>query len=115
MGQIVGYRITYMSTSSVAWKADIRCYGSTKVTDPMTALIRFYPDSAAIPADGWVNNKVNGVPIVNYPLSRFNDIITILRDEDNVSVNTFSYLSGLDFVSGWGVSTGMEDVGDMDP
>jgi hypothetical protein len=113
--QVVGYRITYMSTSSVAWKAEIRCYGSTELSEPEVALIRFYLDPNTIPDDGWVGDNVNGVPIVNYPLSAFEDIVTILRDEDYVTVTTFSYSSRGSWVEAWGVSSGMEDVGDMEP
>jgi len=113
--QAVGYRITYMSTSSVPWKAEIRCYGTTDLSGPEVALIRFYEDPNTIPSDGWVSDIINGVPIVNYPLSGFEDIVTTLRDEDYVTVTTFAYSSGNDWVQGWGVSSGMEEVGDMEP
>ena len=113
--QVVGYRITYMSSGNVPWTAEIQCYESTDLLERETALIRFYRDPNAIPSDGWVNDEVNGVPIVNYPISSFGDIVTILRDEDYVTATTFSYNSGGTFVQGWGLSTGMEPTGDMDP
>jgi hypothetical protein len=115
MPQIVSYRITYMSSSDHAWKAEIRCYGTSQGSDAVVALIRFFEEGVAIPADGWANNVVNGVPIVNYALARFADVVTILRDENYASVNTFSYSSGGQNVKAWGVSTGAETTGDMEP
>jgi len=107
-----------MSTSSVPWKAEIHCYSTNELSGPEGALIRFYQDPNTIPPDGWVSESTTSsqwVPIVNYPLSSFEDIVTILRDEDYVSVNRFSYRSGGDWVQGWGLVTGMEQVGDMEP
>jgi hypothetical protein len=115
MPQVVSYRISYMSSSDHAWKAEIRCYGTSQGSDAPVALIRFFEPPAAIPADGWANNVVNGVPIVNYSLARFADVVTILRDESYVSVNTFSYSTGGEFVKAWGLSTGAEPTGDMEP
>ena len=115
MAQVVSYRITYMSSSDHAWKTEIRCYGTAQGSGQIVALIRFYESQAAVPADGYVNNVLNGVPIVNYTLARFADVVTILRDEDYVSVSTFSYSSGSDFVKAWGLSTGAETTGDMEP
>jgi hypothetical protein len=115
MSQVIGYRIKYNSTSSVPWKAEILCYGSADLSGPEVALVRFYQDPNTIPNDGWVGNIVNGVPIVNYPLSDFENIVTTFRDEDYISVTMRAYSSGDDWVQGWGVSSGMEEVGDMEP
>lgn len=115
MPNVKGYRITYMSTSDAPWQADIRCYGSTDLRAPEVALIRFFADPATIPADSWVGGQVNGVPIVNYPLDRFSDVITMLRDDTYLGVDTFFYTSGYDPVKGWGISSGMEPIGDMNP
>lgn len=48
MPQIVSYRITYMSSSDHAWKAEIRCYG-TSGSDAEVALIRFFEEGVAPP------------------------------------------------------------------
>jgi hypothetical protein len=66
-----------MSSPDAPWQADIRCYASTDLRADEVALIRFYADPAAIPADSWVGGQLNGVPIVNYPLGRCSDVITM--------------------------------------
>ena len=117
--QILSFRITHLSSSNVAWAADIRCYD---VADPVEAgnppenvLVRFYPEGEVIPADGWVHGQVNGVPILNYPLSRYEEVITTLRDTTYISGTTFSYSFGDDYVQGWGISSGAGLAGDMNP
>jgi hypothetical protein len=117
--EIKSFRITHLSSSNVAWAADVRCYD---VADPVRAgnppesvLIRFYSDGAAIPADGWVHDKVNGVPLLNFPLSRYHEVMSTLSDTAYVSGTTFSYSFGADYVQGWGISSGPGVTGDMNP
>jgi hypothetical protein len=115
--EIASYRITHLSSSNVAWVTDVRCYD---IPDPIEAgnptenvVIRFYPEGAAIPADGWAGGKVNGIPIINFPLSRYDEVMTTIRDEKYVGGSDFSYTSGYDLVSGWGISTGPGQEGEM--
>ena len=112
--QIVGYRATYMSSSDVPWTADIRCYESLDLDAPETGIIRFYPDGTPLPDDGWVNDQINGEPIVNYHLSQFKDVLALIQNEDYTLATTFFYTSGSDAVRGWGVSAGMEEAGEME-
>ncbi len=117
--QILSYRITHLSSSNVDWAADIRCYD---VVDPVEAgnppenvVIRFFAKGQPVPADGWVGGKVNGVPILNFPLSRWDEVVTTIRDTTYITGTTFSYDCGGEYVQGWGVSSGPGVTGSMDP
>jgi hypothetical protein len=117
--EIRSFRVTHLSSSDVDWAADVRCYDVSNPVEagnpPESVLIRFYPDGKAVPADGWVYGKVNGVPLINFSLSRFDEVMSTLRDTAYVSGTTFSYSFGEHYVSGWGISSGPGLVGDMNP
>ena len=110
MPAVGGYVIEYLSNSSQPWRAEIRCFANTTVPlGPQVAAIRFY--DTAPPASG----NVGGIPVVNYLLSRFSDVVTILRDESHVVVDHFFYLSTGQSVDGWGVSAGIAPAAEMQP
>jgi len=110
MPAVGGYVVEYFSSSSQPWKAEIRCYASTTVPlGPQVATIRFYDTTP--PASG----LVGGIPAVNYALSRFADVIAILRDENHVVVDHVFYTSAGQSVDAWGVSGGIAPAGEMQP
>ena len=63
---------------------------------------------------GWLNAVVNGVAVVTYPLSRSNDVVTILRDETYMSVDDI-HSTSFGSPKWWGILTGAETPGDMQP
>ena len=117
--EIRSYRITHLSSSNVDWVADLRCYDVVDPVEagnpPESALVRFFPEGTTVPADGWVGGKVNGTPILNFPLARWDEVMTTIRDTSYITGTTFSYSSGFDNVQGWGISSGAGVTGSMDP
>ena len=65
------YRIWYSSRHP--YEAHIYCYKATK----LVGRIVFFKDDTAIPPNA---NQPSG-PSIHYPISRFNDVINILRYE----------------------------------
>jgi hypothetical protein len=110
MPAVGGYVIDYNCGSNQPWKAEIRCFTSTNI--PLgneVAVVRFY--DGAVPAPG----KVGGIPVVNYPISRFSDVVSIFRDEVHVVVDKFFYTSAGQAVDCWGVSGGVAPAAEMQP
>lgn len=58
---------------------------------------------------------MHGNPVVNYALSHFSDIISILRDENHVVVDKFFYTSASQPVDCWGVAGGVAPTAEMQP
>ncbi len=110
MPDITAYRIDYNSSSNVGWDVDIRCYSTTDGIPPETAYIRFWPEGATIPADGYVHGSHPRVPQINYPISRFGTVLGILKDYSEVSIDTWSNVMFGEVVTGWGINTGLAKV-----
>jgi hypothetical protein len=108
--EIVTYRLTHNATHPDGLAAEIRCYNRQDIYTEI-ALIRFYAEGTPLPASSWVAGAVNGVPIVTFPLSRFDEIITTIRDETFVAAN-WTVIKGQDV---WSIVTGPEPAGDMVP
>ena len=112
MSLIGRYTVRYFSSGTQNWVAEIRCY-DTAQTVPATevASIRFFKSGVQIPADSSTAGKV----IVNYSLDRFNDVIGILRNETQVSVDKIAYTAlGGGSVSGFAVFSSFEFTGDLE-
>ena len=110
MPPVGGYVIIYSTRSSQPWKAEIQCFANTAIPPVnQVALIRFYAKNP--PASG----VHGGIPIVNYPLSSFADVVSILRDEKYIDVDHFFYTSAGQPVDGWGVAGGIAPVSEMQP
>jgi hypothetical protein len=112
MPTIGAYVVTYASDSSQPWTAEIRCFAELTVPPgPEAAAIRFFPEGAQRPP----SDNVAGVPVINFPLAAFADVITILRSEQHISADKFFYTSPGASVDCWGVSGGIAPVADMNP
>jgi hypothetical protein len=85
---IDSYRCFYL-TSGYDYEAKINCYKNNKLVGE----IRFYKDDFNIP----VSNIQDGILKINFPISRFNDVITILRYEKPlyIVVNTQHNFGGV--------------------
>jgi hypothetical protein len=81
------YTLTYLGgkTQGADLAARISCFNAAGAT---VGMIQFFPDTALT----LTNQYVGGIPVLNMPLSRFNDIITTLRYEKplRISINTDS-------------------------
>jgi hypothetical protein len=108
MPKIGRYRISYASSSDQSWSAEIRCYDAGDTI--LIGSIRFYKQGVAIPADSLPSGKI----IINYELSRFNDVVTLLRSEDYVSIDKSLYGSVGANVNAFALSTGGEFTGDLE-
>lgn len=108
MPNIGRYRIAYASSSNQNWVAEIRCYDANDLNQ--IGAIRFYKQGVAIPAD----SSSSGKPILNYELSRFNDVVTLLRSEDYVNIDNSFYGSLGTSVNAYGLYTGGEFTGDLE-
>jgi|GEM_PF-3532087 hypothetical protein len=109
MPKIGRYRIEYNSSSNQSWTAEIRCYNDADTT--LVGCIRFYKQGVPIPADSSTGITL---PILNYELSRFNDVVTLLRSEDYVDFGKGSYDSIGASVAGFALFTGGEFTGDLE-
>ena len=111
MPQIRGYQVVYMSSNNHPWTAEIRCYEHPEDAREGT-IIRFY-DTTPIPHDA----SVNGIPVLNYALHRFSDVVSILRDEDYVWVDGFQFetAAGPSGERCYGVMSPGATPGDMNP
>jgi|SRR2546426_10826548 hypothetical protein len=110
MPAVGGYVVEYLSSSSQPWKAEIRCFATNAIPPvQQVAAIRFYDTTP--PASG----LVGGIPAVNYHLSRFSEVISILRDETHVVVDHVFYTSAGQSVDAWGVSGGIAPAAEMQP
>ena len=116
MADVRGYRISYWSSSSVEWIAEIRCYDTANLIEVgnENAIIRFYEDPSKMPPDA-DKASASGLPVLNFALSRYADVIAILRDEDLVTAGQGAHSSAGVWVDGWGLSTGLGSIDDMDP
>jgi hypothetical protein len=108
--EIASYRLTHYAEHPDGYAAEIRCYAAQ---DPYTEIanIRFYAEGTPVPPSSWHNGLVNGVPILTFPLSRLDEIITTIRDETYV-VASWTVVNGKDV---WYLAAGLEPTGDMDP
>ena len=82
MANVTHYAIDYIGTSDKPWAASINCYDQPEgeAGGSRIAVVRFYRGS--VPASG----QVGGVPVVNFPLARFADVISIFRQEQRIFV-----------------------------
>jgi len=75
---ISSYVVYYISGSSpaigLAQEAEIDCFGET---GNRAGALYFYPDTIKLPEN---QNTVNGI-YLNFRMSRFADVITLLKDE----------------------------------
>jgi hypothetical protein len=110
MPDITNYRIDYNSSTNVGWKVDIRCYSQSDDLAPETAYIRFWPEGATMPADGYVHGSHPRVPQLNFPISQFGNVLGILKAYPSPSIDTGSYDIVGEQISGWGIYTGMATV-----
>ena len=80
----IWYTTGYLDPYGDKTQAVIECYDNNGDT---IGAIRFYKDDGIIPANVLIWTDV---PLLRYPLSRFNDIITILRYEKplHIRLNT---------------------------
>jgi len=115
MGTIGTYVINHYSSSGYAWETEIACWedaGQSMASSTQSGFIRFFADGQPVPTNEWVGGNVGGVPIVNYPARRFDEIVTTLRDEDDVEIRWYSPGTGM---AEWAVTAGRSFAGDMDP
>jgi hypothetical protein len=108
MAKIGRYRISYASSSDQSWSAEIRCYDAGDAI--LIGSIRFYKQGVAVPADSISGGKI----ILNYELSRFNDVATLLRSEDIVNIDKVLYGSVGANVNAFALFTGGEFTGDLE-
>jgi hypothetical protein len=107
---ITNYRIDYNSSSNVGWNVDIRCYSRSDDLAPLAALIRFWPEGATMPADGYAHGSHPPLPQLNFPISQYGNVLGILKSYSSVSIDTSSDILLGEVVSGWGIGTGMASV-----
>lgn len=74
--------------------------------------VRFYQDPAAVPVSTSVGSPA--VPVVNFPLERFGDVMSIFRSELDVSANRFFGDTPGGTWDVWGV-VGVSNPGKMRP
>jgi hypothetical protein len=113
MAQIKGYRISYFSSSNQPFVAEIRLWDdpNNNTEESQIGSIRFCKSGTTIPTDF---HTENGRPVVYYELSRFNDVVTILRDENYAELLQVFYETIGVSVAGYAVMTGPEETGDME-
>ncbi len=87
------YTLMYLGgkTQAADLAARISCFNAAGAT---VGMIQFFPDTAI----ELKNQYVGGIPVLNVPLSRFNDVITTLRYEKPLRINlntdnAFGYVS----------------------
>ena len=99
MAFVTHYIIDYLGKSNKPWVASINCYDQDQgeAGGQRIATVRFF--EGAVPASG----TVGGLPVVNFPLTRFGDVVGIFRNEGRISVNHFS--GGPDSITADGIST----------
>lgn len=110
MPQITNYRIDYNSSTNVGWNVDIRCYSESDDLAPETGYIRFWPEGATRPADGYVHGSHPRVPQINFPISQFGTVLGLLKDYSYITIDTGSYDIVGEQISGWGLGTGTAAV-----
>jgi hypothetical protein len=105
------YRLSYYAEGQVASEAAIvRCYQGSP--EQVTGIIRFYPSGSAIPPSG---NNTSGVPELQFPLSRFNDVMTTLRTEaPYITISQVAAYGDITGPPGWALLTGPESIGDLE-
>ena len=102
-----------MSGSNQPWLAEIRCFsGEQTAPVPVVASVRFYPVGSQIPPSGYASP---GFPVINYPLDRFSDVVSIFRDSREVIVDRIEYDTAGQTVDCWAVAGGFEQSGLMQP
>jgi hypothetical protein len=86
MANVAHYAINYTSESDKPWVASINCYDQPEgeAGGRRIATLRFF--DGAVPASG----TVDGAELVNFPLSRFADVVAILRNETRIFVGRSS-------------------------
>ncbi|HMF57933.1 MAG TPA: hypothetical protein VK619_16440 [Pyrinomonadaceae bacterium] len=95
-----GYKIFYYS--SQPYEANIYCYKAGNYVGRMV----FFKDASSIPP----NTNAGGTPSVHYPLTRFNDVIGILRYEKPL----YLFLN-LDNLMGHVATASVEPTGEEEP
>ena len=119
MPDVGAYRVRYMSSCDHPFVAEIACYDNldaSRIPYTENCFIRFFPDGAVVPADfnATIGNRTT--PVLNFTLARFRDVMELLRDiESSSGVGEFGFDSATGGVSGWGLGTGPEVVGTMEP
>jgi hypothetical protein len=96
---VTHYSTHYLAKSDKPWIADINCYDQPQgeAGGHRIAAVRFFV-TTPVPASG----AVGGIPVINFPLARFADVISIFRDEKSIDVNHFS--GGPDNMTSDGIS-----------
>jgi hypothetical protein len=108
--EIASYRLTHFAAHPDGLAAEIRGYDAQNPYSEI-ALIRFYAEGTPVPPSSWQAALVNGVPILTFPASRFDEIITTIRNETYV-VASWTTVNGQDT---WYLAAGLEPTGDMEP
>jgi hypothetical protein len=100
MADVTHYSTNYMSKSNKPWIADINCYDQPQgeAGGSRIATLRFFA-RAPVPASG----QIGSVPVVNFALARFSDVIAILRDDERIFVGHSS--GGPDNIVSDGISS----------
>jgi hypothetical protein len=99
MANTTHYSLHYTAKSNKPWVAEINCYDQPngEAGGSRIATIRFFARN--VPGSG----SVGGLPVVNFSLARFADILAILRSEASIFVgHTFG---GPDTVDAEGISS----------
>jgi hypothetical protein len=108
------YVVTYASEpNDKPWTAEILCYENQgPPPSGVVGSVRFYRDPAAVPVSASVGTPA--VPVVNFPLSSFSDVMSIFRNELAVGANRFFGDTPGGTWDVWGVS-GASNPGKMRP
>lgn len=77
------YKVYYYSNEAEdGWQAYIDCYNDSKYVGRLA----FYKDAYSLPANGFSSPYGTPEPCFNFKLSRFNDVINLLREEKPLSL-----------------------------
>jgi hypothetical protein len=83
----VGFYVVEYATkpNNQPWDAEILCYSSGPPADAQNLIgaVRFFRDSSHVAPGA----NVDGKPVLNYPLQSFQDVMSIFRNEADITAN----------------------------